>query len=334
MKLSAAFRRGELYALALIGLSVIAFGSVSFVGDSGKFAAALGHVGPSLLLTLAGLACVNYLLRAARFQLFARRLGIVIPFGWMLLYYVAGFAMSATPGKLGELMRLWLMRQRHGYRIERSLPLQITDRAIDVVATVVLCVAAFGAFTGFGAAVVGAGALVACGVVLLMQPALLYRSIDLLYRWVGRKGRWFARARRIVRMVAQLFEPRMFLPALLLAIVGWWAECLALNLCIEAVTGVSDLERATFIFTFSNLVGGLTFLPGGVGGTEVSMAGLLVAGGADVESAAIITAVIRLATLWFGTALGLLVFAILARGKSASFPLQAAAAAEETSIAP
>lgn len=316
MRIPHVFRRGELYAFMLIALSVVAFASVSFVGDSKKISAALSQINIELLLSLLGLAVINYVLRATRFQMFARRLGIRIPFGWMTVYYVAGFAMSATPGKFGELVRLWLIRQRHGYRIERSLPLQIADRAADVVASIVLCIGAIGAFSGYWKLVAGGGAVVVVGVVLLMKPALLYRGINGLYRGVSGKGRWLARLRRLIRRTAVLFKPQLFLPALVLSIIGWWAECLALSLCMQGIGGVSDLGRATFIFTFSNLVGGLTFLPGGVGGTEVTMVGFLVAEGIGIESAATVTAVIRLATLWFGTVLGLLIFAGLLRIKS------------------
>lgn len=313
MRMLSPLPRAEIYAVALIALSLVAFASVTLIGDSAKLGAALERISPGLLLMLAGLACVNYVLRSARFQMFARSLGVRIAFAWMLIYYVAGFAMSATPGKLGELVRLWLIRQRHGYSIELLLPLQIADRTIDVVASVILCIVALGAFVEHWTVVVGAGAVVAIGVVLLMQPALLYAAIDALYRGIGRKGRWFARLRRQVRMVARLFRPKLFLPSLALAIVGWGAECVALDLCMRAIAGIDGLGRATFIFTFSNLLGGLTLLPGGVGGTEISMAGLLVASGGALESATAVTAVIRLTTLWFGMALGTAAFALLAR---------------------
>ena len=59
------------------------------------------------------------------------------------------------------------------------------------------------------------------------------------------------------------------------------------------------------------LAGALSFLPGGLGGTEVVMGGLLIAFGADGATAVAITLLCRLATLWFAVALGGLAVAVL-----------------------
>src|SRR5271155_1630062 len=59
-----------------------------------------------LLLAMLGLSLVNYLLRAWRWQHFANGLGLRVPWRRNLLYFVAGFALTATPGKAGEGMRL------------------------------------------------------------------------------------------------------------------------------------------------------------------------------------------------------------------------------------
>jgi glycosyltransferase 2 family protein len=313
MNIARFLRRGEVYAVILVALSIAAFASVSVLGDGEKLHLALGRIHPDLIVMLLGLALVNYFLRALRFQMFARHLGIRVPFRWMLVYYVAGFAMSATPGKVGEFLRLWLIRRRHGFSIERGLPLQIGDRLTDVIASVVLCIAAAGAFSGYWVVVLAAAGIVILGVAMLMRPTLCLASIDVAYRLVGRSGRLFARIRRMVRMTSRLFTPKLLLPALLLGIVGWGAECLALDICMQTITGIGGLDRATFIFTFSNLAGGLTFLPGGVGSIELSIVAFLVSLGSQFEAAATATALIRVTTLWFGVSIGLVALLAVAR---------------------
>ncbi|MFY7867368.1 lysylphosphatidylglycerol synthase domain-containing protein, partial [Roseateles sp.] len=65
------------------------------------------------------------------------------------------------------------------------------------------------------------------------------------------------------------------------------------------------------IFGAAVLGGALTFLPGGLGGTELLMLTLLTTAGLQASSAAAATAVCRLATLWFGFFLGLSVLPLL-----------------------
>ena len=74
-----------------------------------------------------------------------------------------------------------------------------------------------------------------------------------------------------------------------------------------------DLSLADTIAVFSlgSLAGALSFLPGGRGVAETSMTGLIrVLGDVPKAAAAAATVLIRLATLWFAVALGLVALAV------------------------
>jgi uncharacterized protein (TIRG00374 family) len=65
------------------------------------------------------------------------------------------------------------------------------------------------------------------------------------------------------------------------------------------------LQQATFIFAASTLFGLVSFLPGGLGTSEATSAGLLIAlVGVSASVAAAATIIIRFCTLWFGVGLG------------------------------
>ena len=73
--------------------------------------------------------------------------------------------------------------------------------------------------------------------------------------------------------------------------------------------GLCDFDGLAFApavaaYAVSTVIGALVFLPGGVGLTEASLAGLLTAAGASGDVATTATVLIRVATLWFGVALG------------------------------
>ncbi len=64
------------------------------------------------------------------------------------------------------------------------------------------------------------------------------------------------------------------------------------------------LSTAVGIYGMAVLIGGLSFLPGGLGGTEAVMTALLVTRGYSVGQALLITLTCRLVTLWFAVGLG------------------------------
>ena len=96
-----------------------------------------------------------------------------------------------------------------------------------------------------------------------------------------------------------------------MSIVAWGAEGVAFYVCLRAL-GFDDMSffSAVAAYAVSTVIGALVFLPGGVGLTEASLAGLVVAAGASGDVATAATVLIRLATLWFGVALGWVVFAM------------------------
>jgi len=65
---------------------------------------------------------------------------------------------------------------------------------------------------------------------------------------------------------------------------------------------------AMAIFFLSILTGGATGMPGGIGGAEAAMIAALLLNNVPLEIALPATAVIRLTTLWFAIALGLIIF--------------------------
>ena len=61
-----------------------------------------------------------------------------------------------------------------------------------------------------------------------------------------------------------------------------------------------------FIFATSSLVGVLSMLPGGIGAVEAGLYGQFVTvAGLPAGQAAALTVIIRLATLWFATLIGI-----------------------------
>jgi uncharacterized protein (TIRG00374 family) len=61
-----------------------------------------------------------------------------------------------------------------------------------------------------------------------------------------------------------------------------------------------------FIFVVSSLGGALTMLPGGIGAAEAGMAGMFdTVAGLSAGTSVALTFVIRLATLWFATLIGI-----------------------------
>lgn len=298
-------RRLEYAAVASAFIFIAILVAVAAMAGFGKILAYFRLVGLPTVGLLLTLSLFNYLCRALRWRLFSRRLGLALGLGETVLCYFAGFAMTTTPGKLGEAVRVWLIGRRHRYGYARTMPMLIGDRLGDLYALLLL--------TGIGTTA-APGHILPLLLMLLIAAALgcvfarPQASITLLngiYGRLRRAPRLFAAARRTARLSALILGSRVAVPALLLGVLGWFAECAACHVVLTAMGSPLAFSQSIFVFSFSMLVGGLSMMPGGLGGTEASMVGLLIAAGVDFHAAIAATAIIRVTTLWFAVGLGI-----------------------------
>ena len=266
------------------------------------------------VVVLLALSLVNYGLRGLRWHLFSTRLGTGLSLIKNLLHFLGGFAMSVTPGRVGELVRMRWIRREAGWSFDRTAPLVLVDRASDLGAMAILLAIAM-AFTTTG--IKGAAPVVILALILswaVSRPALLRQIAGWGHRIaLGRLPRLFARVRRAARAMARFTSPGTMVMAAALGVAGWAAEGLAFYLLLGWMGAETGLGTAIAIFVFATLAGGLTGAPGGLGGAEAAMVALLVLDGVPLEIALPATLIIRVTTLWFAIAIGLGVFPLAER---------------------
>ena len=262
---------------------------------------------------LLALSLINYALRGLRWHIFARRLGLQTGVLQDFRHYFGGLAMSVTPGKVGELVRMLWLRRETGWSLESTAPLALIDRAADLAAMAVLL--------GIAVALSATGVTGAVPVTLLAlaaayvstRPNLLASIASAAYRIVGRWPRFFARIRAAARSLGRFSSRSLMAFSTLLGALGWFAEGYAFYLLLNWMGADVSLATAVAIFMFSTIAGSITGAPGGLGGAEAAMVALLSIEGVPLDISLPATAVIRLTTLWFAIGIGLVVFPIAER---------------------
>lgn len=297
LPLRAVFWSVALAALGYLGLSLWA--------GWRDVVAAVVQVGPRVLAGLLALSLVNYLLRFLRWARYLALLDAPVPWRINLDAYFAGFALTTSPGKVGEMLRSVLLKP-HGVPPAASVAAFFAERVSDLLAILVLAAVGLWAYAP-ARPIVGLALAAVVVALLLVQWTALIAAID---RWAqARPQKW---ARLVVKLceVVLHFRRCFSLPAmgmgLALGVVAWFAEGLGFWWLLLALDHPLPLSTAVFIYAFAMLVGALSFLPGGLGGSEAAMVALLSLNGFPEASAVSATLICRLATLWFAVGLGAL----------------------------
>jgi glycosyltransferase 2 family protein len=287
--------------------AVIVVAAYAMVGDAHEVGARLGGFAWSAFALALALALANYAIRFVRWELYLRRQGVRVPLGDSALVFGAGLSLSITPGKVGELVKSFLLRELHGAPATRTAPIVIAERITDLIALLVLAVIGVAAYGVHATLVAAAGALIALGLVLLAWPRAAHGLIDLATR-PRRLQRFRAPLYELHTGLAELCRPRLLLLGTALAVPAWAAECVGFAAIVGGFPGAQvGLGLAIVIYASTTIAGALSFLPGGLGVTEGAMIVLLVESGAGIERATAFDATLltRLATLWFAVLLGL-----------------------------
>jgi uncharacterized protein (TIRG00374 family) len=275
--------------------------------DARKLAAALSTFDVRLLAPVLALSLTGYAVRWLKWEIYLARLDIRLARRESVLCFLAGMVMSITPGKVGEVLKSFLIRESRGVSVARSAPIVIAERTTDLIA--LLCLATWGAATlGYGGPVIIAGALlVGALVVLLAWPAagaLAVRAVARV-RVVSGLAPRLEDARRSMN---DLMGPRLLFGTTALSLVAWGAEAVGTWLVIAAFPAThATIGDATFVYAFATLAGALSMLPGGVLATEGSMIALLSGVLAVVPTEQVATAatlLVRFTTLWLGVLMG------------------------------
>jgi uncharacterized membrane protein YbhN (UPF0104 family) len=272
---------------------VVALG-LGLYADFGRLGDELASFRWELFPLALALTALNYLLRFWRWQRYLARLEIEVPTGRSFAIFLAGLSGTITPAKLGEVLKCGLLKRSFGVPVRRSVPIVLAERVTDASGVVVLAVAA-----GAGANRWPLLALALAGVaaiVLVVRSPLLER-----FSLLGE-------APEVARV---LLETPLLLGMTALSAVSWFFECLAAYVCVRGLRVDLSLVDTVVVFSLGSLAGALSFLPGGLGVAEGSMTGLIrVLGDVPRAAAVAATVLIRLATLWFAVALGLVGLAV------------------------
>ena len=304
--------------LLVVGLAIAVLAAFSIHADVSHMGARLARFAPSAVVLALVLAVGNYALRFVRWQLYLRHVGVsaaAAPAGTSALVFVGGFAMSVTPGKVGELFKATLLRDATGVPAARTAPVVVAERLTDLIALVLLCVLGVAAYGVATPVVASASIIVLLGLFVVAWQPLAHTVIDQAARF-GPIGRIAPRLREMYDTLSSLVTPGPLAWATALGVVAWLCECVGFALIVRGFPGADvSMGLATLIYAVTTVAGALSFLPGGLGVTEASMTLLLVnsASGVDQPTAVAATILTRLCTLWFAVVLGLVAMAVLRR---------------------
>ena len=269
-----------------------------------------GWLAPTLALTL-----VNFGVRLLKWHWYLRLIRTPISFGQSARIYGISFLMMMTPGKVGEFVRAFMVRNVSGAPVSVVAPVVLAERMTDGLAMILLA--------GIGLLAVDDARIRLAAMTALLAIAGIIVAIQIrpLALWCLGLGHRMPLVNRFADKLTAFYEssyfllqPRYLATSVLIGVVSWASQGLAFYLVLlgfGAVAGGGAMLTSISAFNMSTVVGAVVATPGGLGGVESSLAALSIQLlGLSRPAAAAAALLIRFATLWFGVAIGLVCLAL------------------------
>lgn len=297
---------GWRYRAVVWSVLLAVLGYLGFALWSGwhEVASAVAKVGVFGLAIALLLSLVNYGLRFVRWQWYLSSMAHPMPWRPSWKIYLAGFALTTTPGKAGEALRGVLLK-RWAVPYPTSLAAFLSERLSDLLAVVILALFGLSTYPDAQPLIAIGAAAILVAFIVLSNKRLLTRMHQAI-RGVSRPSTLLRHLLEILIQARRCHSPGLLLGATSLSLVAWAAEAWAFHLILHWMGLDVPWAFAVFVYAVSMLAGALSFMPGGLGGAEAVMLGILLMAGAALPEAAAATVLIRITTLWFAVLLGVI----------------------------
>ena len=293
-----------LVSIALAGLLYLGF---TIYADFGQVVKAFSHFNWMFLPILLLCSVCNYLVRFSKWDYYLSILNIKISKIDSLSVFMSGLVMSVTPGKMGELLKAYLVKQLTGTSISKTAPIIFVERITDFVSLMLIALA--GAYYyNYGRTIVIIVALFFFIIILFLSNRRIALPVLKLMEKNNFLNKHLLKIHNAYESSYQMLSPFPLLKMTVVSLFSWFFECLGYYLILRnfPINIHISLLWSAFSYCFAIIIGAISMLPGGLGVTEGSLTYMLIQKGVSSQYAVASTFIIRAVTLWFAVLIGVI----------------------------
>lgn len=279
-------------------------GIISF-SNFEKFANNIFQFKFEFLYVIISLSFLTLIIKGFRQQIILKKLGISISAKNNLLLYFAGLSMLVTPGGAGQIVKSYFLKNRFGVQISKSLPLVFVERYNDLIALITMITFTLILIQNYEILML---VLIIWIMVILCYSSLrsktLFQKIQLLINKLPLLKKRTSAISECYDGLHSSTSGSFIIKTWLLSMIAWIVDAISAYYVFVGFSQNLDFIYTTFVMYTSLFLGFITFLPSGLGVTELSVMGLLTSKGIEISVATSIIILIRLTSIWFSTAIG------------------------------
>jgi putative heme transporter len=303
--------KSQLRRIILITVSVAIVVAVVFFVDFGTLLSALGGLSSTSLLILFMLLAVSSLIKAVRWAFYLRAANLDISWRNGMTTYLAGMSAGALPG--GSWLPVRLAQEHGNVRMRQAAASLFVAFVGDIIGISIVAWAGLLITRQPGPTFLlpAIGLAMASMLIAMGRSRQVWNSVDRLLARSRVTRRWLPQESDIQSRVNALMRPSVIARGTLFSVATTLVSAVILVVVVRGLTvsGIS-WRNAIYVHGFSETAAIVIPIPGGIGISDSSKAGLLNSLGIGWVRATYVVLALRSADLLFKTIVGSLLLVV------------------------
>ena len=288
----------------IIVIVIIVYAIFLFLADIDKITDKIINFKPEFILIIIPLTILSWIIIYLRWNILLKTIKVEIPHSINFQIFLASGALGITPGKVGELFKSQILKDKFNIPRTKTAPLFIVEKFLDSIGALIVTLFGIWFFPEIGYLAIFGLFILLLVFKILTSKKLFDKALILFckFKYFQKYFEPLSSSHEILNDT--LYNKNMLLLSLLS--IAYWIVIGAAAFFVVQGFGISTIELLNMISIYSSsiILGALSFIPGGIGVAEGSLIGLFSLQSIDFSEAIVIVVLIRLFTLWFSTIVG------------------------------
>ena len=289
-----------LILVAAIGI----YGIFLFLSDFSIILEKISNFKINYLPLILLLVSVSWIPLIIKWHFLLKNSRINVPLTKSIAIFFSGSAFEITPGQIGILIKSQLLKTSSNISRTKTVPIVIVEKIYDLIGAILASV--------IGIIILGMEFYLIIIAISVLATIFFFmyhrRSSELVFNRITKLkffSKYIDNMSEFYEVVKKSTNVKAATICILLALTYWFIISAAAYYTLIAFdVNLLDYLKVLAIYTTSTLLGAISFIPGGIGITEGSIAGLFTLNGVDISTALILGVMIRVLTLWYSVGVG------------------------------
>ena len=290
--------------------SIIIYATFLIVSDLNKLSENIVDFKIEFLPLILSLVSAGWVALYFRWVLLLKNLKYSLPHKENFQIFLSGFALSVTPGKVGELLKSQLLKEKFDLPIKISAPVILIERFYNAIGIIIISIFGILVFDFSGIIILITTCLLILIFFILRSERLFHIFIQKISKisFLSKFSNSFMNSYDVIK---ESTRPKIFIISSILSAIYWIFESIAVYFILKSF-GIDLLSIFDVIPTYATsiILGVASFIPAGLGVSESTLIGLLSLQGLTISTAVSLTIFIRLLTLWYSVFIGFIALKI------------------------